>query len=152
MMPLRDMPLLFAEQRTRDAIGPLRPRPPTKAEHTRELAAVENRIRWPARRRRKLACCNRRDARSATGERRLRGNDTVRKTMPGGDAAACVMIRAPEIFLANQTRRNAENRHGEIRRRGRASTLVGDHAQFVTRRGQLEHGLEKVLTELTVDP
>src|SRR2546423_1116830 len=131
MMPLRDMTLLCADQHARDAVGLFGPGAPAKAEHARELAAVENRIRRPARRRREFAGGNWNHARRAPRERRLGGNDAPGEAMPCRHAAAGIMIRTPHIVAGCETRSDSEDRRGEISGRGWASVLVRYDTQFV---------------------
>ena len=73
----------------RDAIGLFGPGPPAKAEHARELAAVENGIGGAARRRSGNPSSGSAVTRGvAAGERRLRGDDAARKAVPCRHAAA----------------------------------------------------------------
>src|SRR3954452_4197539 len=106
MMPLRDMTLLCAGHGPRDAIGLLRPRLPGKAEHARELAAIEHRISWPLRRGREFAGGDWSHARRASGDRSLRGHDAARKGMKSIRAAYGIVVRAPDILVGRKTRRD----------------------------------------------
>src|SRR4051794_31970589 len=123
-MPLRDMTLLCADQVARDAISLFGPRPAAKTKRSRKLAAVENGVRGSSRRSGEVRRGNWRHARRAPGERRLRGNDTARKTMPSGHAPADIVIRAPHALVRCKTRCDREDRRREIGRGGRTSMLI----------------------------
>ena len=72
--------------------------------------------------------------------------------MPRRRPGSGEVIRAPDIVVGHETWRDREDRCGEIGRRRWASILVGYDAQLVALRCQFEHGFEKILAKLPVNP
>ncbi len=119
-----------------------------------QLAAIEPRIGRPFRGRRPVLGGDGDDLRhrEAVPRGRLEGGDG--EAVPGGLARAGRMEDAG-VFVAPagaDSVDDGEDRIGEVRGRGRAAALVGDHAQRARLACGAEHGADEVLAVGRVDP
>ena len=114
--------------------------------------AIEFRIGRAARRDRILRGGDRRHARRAAGERRLRRHDAAREAVPRGHAGCRRNDRCPR---RSRPRPAAARSRGSPRRdrASRSGSRAGRRPRAVRRaRREPQHGFQKVVAELAVDP
>ena len=80
------------------------------------------------------------------------GHDAAGKAVPSRNPGGREVIRPGECPIVDKRSRDVENSLREFSRRGRAAMLIGHDAQFIAGRGEAQHRLEKIVTELAVDP